>query len=432
MNISALHQLFESSKGIVTDSRKVKQGEIYLALKGERFDGNAFAAQALEMGASYVIVDDERYCLDNRCILVEDGLQCLQALANFHRNTFDIPILAITGSNGKTTTKELVAAVLSFSYRCHFTKGNYNNHIGVPLTLLSMPRDTEVAVIEMGANHQGEIAALCEIARPTHGVITNIGKAHLEGFGGEEGVKKGKSELYKFLAAADGVAFVNLDSKHLEEISRVCKYKVLYKEDDNYTDVVIHQIKKIKESDFVVAAFQSRNQEEIIVKSNLIGEYNFSNIMTAIVVGKYFRVLAEGIQSSITNYVPTNNRSQIKKIGTNNYLLDAYNANPTSMAAALKNFAALHTEKEKVVVLGEMKELGDYSEQEHLALLTLVKQLAFQKVILIGKVFDTIKGDHIHFESVELLNRWLENYPMDNAYVLVKGSRSNQLEKILN
>lgn len=430
MSIKEIYQLFKESKGVTTDSRLIEKGQIYISLKGVSFNGNKFAAQAINSGASYAIIDEEEYAqIDDRYILVENGLKTLQDLANYHREIVDIPIIAITGSNGKTTTKELIAAVLKSTYRCHATSGNFNNHIGVPLTLLKMPLDTEVAVIEMGANHIGEIADLCKIANPSHGIITNIGKAHLEGFGSLEGVKKGKSELYTHLSKKGSVAFVNLDVPFLEDLSRNCKYRILYKKDNQFDDPTIHQIEKMDNEYFVSVAFASRERKKISTQSQLIGDYNFNNIMSAIVIGRYFRVPAIEIKKSIETYIPSNNRSQIIEKGTNIYLLDAYNANPMSMRAALKNFNKIKIKKSKIAILGSMKELGKYSKAEHQKLLDLANTYHFDQIVLVGEEFEGLNHDKLHFNNVKALKIWLLDSKFEHSYFLIKGSRSNQLEE---
>ncbi len=436
MQIQDLYQLFLNATGITTDSRNIKDGAIFFALKGDRFDGNTFALQALEKGASYVVADDIKLKGQDRIILVEEVLKTLQELANFHRKQFKIPIVAITGSNGKTTTKELLSSILISHYRTHFTKGNFNNHIGVPLTLLDMPKDTEIAVIEMGANHIGEIAMLCEIVEPTHGVITNVGKAHLEGFGSFEGVKKAKSELYDFLAVNRGVAFVNLDEPFLEELAEEVKFKVGYNQsEDPNRNIPVLETKLKQINPTILIEFLSDHRDSIVqAKSHLFGQYNFNNIQTAVSIGRYFKVPSIKIKEAIENYIPNNNRSQLQKKDTNTFLLDAYNANPTSMRNALNNFRLMKAEN-KVVILGDMLELGAFSSEEHQSILNQAVSLSFDKVILVGKEFgatDTKRSEVFHFPDVEALKKWFFQSNISETLVLLKGSRGIGLEKLLS
>ena len=330
--LQQLYKIYLQHPNVITDSRKIETGCLFFALKGENFNGNKFAAQAIEKGAAYAIIDEADFQQGEQYILVEDVLTTLQKLARHHRQQFAIPVIAITGSNGKTTTKELISAVLSSHYQAHFTKGNFNNHIGVPLTLLAMPLDTEVAIIEMGANHKNEIGFLCKIARPTHGLITNIGSAHLEGFGSLEGVKQAKSELYGYLANHKGVAFINQDEPFLGELAEGIKWKIFYKKGEKpFSDRLPFEVQLIIDTPFVKAAFASHRGEYVRVDSQLIGAYNFNNIMTAVVLGTYFKVPGKKVKAAIEKYVSVNNRSQLLSIGTNTFILDAYNANPTSM-----------------------------------------------------------------------------------------------------
>ncbi|MEM1121336.1 MAG: UDP-N-acetylmuramoyl-tripeptide--D-alanyl-D-alanine ligase, partial [Bacteroidota bacterium] len=364
-------------------------------------------------------------------ILVKDVLQSLQQLAHHHRKQFDIPIIAITGSNGKTTTKELISAVLGSHYPTHFTKGNFNNHIGVPLTLLAMSADTEVAIIEMGANHVGEIAFLCEIAAPTHGLITNIGKAHLEGFGGIEGVKKGKGELYRYLEKHKGLAFVNKSEQYLTEIAGSVLYKVFYTEsllpDLN---VPIFETKLVAADPFVKIAYLSKKGVPQVIQSQLIGAYNFNNIMTAVTLGRYFKVPYEKIKAAIETYTPSNNRSQIVEKDTNKFLLDAYNANPTSMKSALESFAS-YAENKKVAILGDMLELGEFSEQAHRQIIELANQLGIE-VLTVGKEFSKTEQAHVrHFINTSSLKDWFWQQQFEDTFFLLKGSRGIGLEKLL-
>ncbi len=432
-SISHIYDLFLKHPKVRTDSRQIEPGCLFFALKGDRFNGNKFAAQAIEQGAAFAVIDEPEYQNGDGFILVEDVLQTLQLLANYHRRKFHIPIIAITGSNGKTTTKELISTVLSSHYKAHFTKGNFNNHIGVPLTLLAMPTDTEVGIIEMGANHQGEIEFLCKIAEPTHGLITNIGKAHLEGFGGIEGVKKGKSELFRYLTKHKGVAFVNQDEAYLMELSEEVKWKISYKEGKiPSSDSIPFQVEFISTTPFVKATFVSDQNEEVRIESHLIGSYNFNNIMTAVVLGTYFKVPGKKVKKAIEDYIPSNNRSQLLDIGSNTFILDAYNANPTSVKNALLYFSKMDSQN-KVTILGAMKELGGFSKTEHQEIVDLVFSFDFEKVILVGQEFQDIKTNNqaLYFADVDGLSKWFQEQNFENTYFLVKGSRSIGLEKVI-
>lgn len=430
-SIEQLYQLFRQHPNIVTDSRKVAPGCLFVALKGERFNGNQFAAKAIEEGAAYAIVDEP---VDSEnVILVDDVLATLQKLATHHRRQFKIPVLAITGSNGKTTTKELVSTVLASHYPTHFTKGNLNNHIGVPLSLLAMPDRTEIAIIEMGANHPGEIDFLCRIAEPTHGLITNVGKAHLEGFGSFEGVKQTKSELYRYLANHNGLVFINMDEPYLPELAENNRLKLFYKKSDLPNPATVpFEVKLVAEEHFVEVGFLDENGQMTTAKSQLIGRYNFNNIMTAVVIGKYFKVPASKIVTAIENYMPTNNRSQLKLIGSNAFILDAYNANPTSMKMAIESFSRTPA-KTKIAILGAMKELGEYSEEEHLAVAKLAAASGFQKIVLVGEEFreSSQATNALFFENTAQLKEWFRGAAFENAHFLVKGSRSIGLEAFL-
>ena len=432
--IDTLYEKFQQGAPLITDSRKVVPGCIFLALKGERFNGNTFVPEALEKGATYVVLDEQEFLLSENCFLVENTLKFLQDLAQHHRRQFSIPVIAITGSNGKTTTKELLASVMETTYSIHYTKGNFNNHIGVPLTLLAMPPKTEVAIIEMGANHQGEISALCKIAEPTHGVITNIGKAHLEGFGGLEGVKKGKSELYSYLGNNNGVAFINRNEEFLEELAFQVKHKIFYLESQN-PDVLVKdiEIKLIKTQPFLAAEFLSVSETKVSVNSALVGKYNFGNMMTAIALGKYFKVPEVDIKKAIETYIPKNNRSELRQIGTNTFILDAYNANPTSTSAALENFSKIKAAN-KIVVLGDMLELGDYAREAHREIIDYLNEINTQATYLVGSNYQTAirSSDKVNsYLDVEELKNNLKFNKFENSVILLKGSRKIGLEKIL-
>lgn len=430
-----LLQHFLANGSVCTDTRKLVAGDVFFALKGDQFDGNAFAADALAAGAACAVVSDATLVKDDRYLLVEDTLAALQALARAYRQSFNIPILAITGSNGKTTTKELIAGVLAQAHKTHFTQGNFNNHIGVPLTLLAMPSDTEIAVIEMGANHQGEIAALCRIALPTHGLITNVGKAHLEGFGGIEGVKIGKGELYRHLAAHNGVAFVNMEEANLMDMAAhagVVK-KIPYKISDYPQPTLPYYEVQVREiSPTITVAFLGDNGLLNVAQSHLSGQHNLQNIMTAIAIGKYFKVPTKGIVAAIEQYIPTNNRSQwLHKDGIA-YYMDAYNANPSSMRASVAAFAALPGNR-KIAILGDMLELGDDAAREHLAIAQFAQSLAFEQVYLVGQHFEAAARalQLPHFESAAQLLTGTDKSQWKDAQVLVKGSRGIRLEAVI-
>ncbi|HVD99013.1 MAG TPA: UDP-N-acetylmuramoyl-tripeptide--D-alanyl-D-alanine ligase [Cytophagaceae bacterium] len=423
MEIKDLYTKFLSSKGVSTDTRQISEGVLFFALKGANYNGNEFAEKALEMGASYVVIDEERYKVNEKCILVDDVLSTLQQLANYHRKQFNIPFIAVTGSNGKTTTKELIYAVLSTSYKTQATKGNLNNHIGIPLTLLAIPQGTEIAVIEMGANHQKEIESYCQYVEPTHAMITNIGKAHLEGFGGVEGVKKGKGELYDYIRAHDGVAFVNSSDPTLMSIANF-KSPVLYPGKNDFYHCML-----LSATPFV----SLRTEEGETVETKLTGTYNYDNISAALCIGKYFKVPAAKANKAVAEYTPQNNRSQFVQKGSNQILLDAYNANPSSMKAAIENFNRLQMEN-KVIILGDMFELGDESEVEHDALGKLLAGCSFDKVILCGKNM-RYAAEHLehaeYFEAKPDLVEYLQEHKIENASVFIKGSRGMGLESVL-
>ncbi len=424
MNTEALYDLFKASSGISTDTRKIEPGSIFFALRGEKFNANEFAAQALSLGAAWAVMDDEQYAGHENAILVDDVLLCLQQLAAFHRSTLQVPVIGLTGSNGKTTNKELLSAVLAKKFRVHATKGNLNNHIGVPVTLLSMPGDTEIAVIEMGANHQREIAMLCDICQPTHGFITNVGKAHLEGFGGEEGVKKGKGELYDYLARHGGVVFVHdKNSLLLDMISSRSFDKVVYYGSGEDTVSLIH--------DTPVISFSGGSKTYF---THLSGHYNFENMQTAYAIGVFFGVEQEAACAALASYNPDNNRSQVLEQGSNSLYLDAYNANPSSMAASLQNFMNLKTTKKKAVILGDMYELGEYTRQEHEAVGRLVADGNFDLVVLFGEHMAyalPYLPKAYYFTDKFSLHNWLTDKKIDNFCILIKGSRGVGLESVV-
>jgi len=433
-SIEDIYALFQKHPHAVTDSREIVPGCLFFALKGENFDGNAFAMQALENGAAFAVANDPAvHHLDERIIFVDNALSTMQRLATCHRQQFDIPVLAITGTNGKTTTKDLVSAVLSSHFQTHYTKGNFNNHIGVPLTLLGMPPVTEISVVEMGANHPGEIDLLCQIARPTHGLITNVGKAHLEGFGSFDGVKKAKAELYRYLATQGGTAFVNTDEPCLTELAATNTKKLFYhRSEAPAMGHIPTEVKLVTTHPFLEVAFLSPAGKLINVRTKLAGDYNFNNLMTAIAVGKYFKVPAQKIKTALENYRPANNRSQLLTTGTNTFLLDAYNANPASMRLALSSFASM-TSAHKIAILGAMRELGAFSEEEHETLTQFAVSLAFDQVIFVGKEFEAAakKRSLLYFKTTAALREWFDKKQFAGKFFLIKGSRSIGLEKLL-
>ena len=422
MDLAFLYESFLESRSVTTDTRKVKTGDLFFALKGPNFNGNTFAEKALEMGASFVIVDEAEVVKDDRYILVDDVLTTLQELANLHRRTLGMPILAITGSNGKTTTKELVNAVMSKKYKTYATVGNLNNHIGIPLTLLAMDESIEFGIVEMGANHQKEIASYCTIVEPNYGLINNVGKAHLEGFGGFEGVKKGKGELYQYLFKTNSIAFIHSKNEDLMGMS-LFESPILYGRNSDF-----YNAKFLKSDPFV--AFIAGNEE--LVETKLIGDYNFDNILAALCIGKYFGVPSIAANKAIEEYDPTNNRSQIVKTEKNELILDSYNANPTSMRAAIENFASLQKEN-KVLVLGDMYELGEESEQEHAMIGALLNLLSDTKIILIGKHMKAAFNECTsaqYFETKEAAVEYLKENSILSSIILLKGSRGMGLETL--
>lgn len=435
VDLDALYAYYKNYPSICTDSRQVTKGCLFFALKGERFDGNKFARQVMADGAAYCVVDDPSLEGQPGMLVVKDVLMSLQELATMHRRKFQIPIIAIGGSNGKTTTKELVSAVLSSQYPCHFTRGNLNNHIGVPLTLLAMPSNTEVAVIEVGANHIGEIEELCKIAEPTHGLLTNIGKEHLEGFGSLEGVKKAEGELYRYLNRSGGCVFVNGTEKYLGSMSRVNRRKVTYKATENIHESVDNLIiiRPKQYTPVVEVSFLDEKQQEISVKSHLYGRHNFHNIASAIALGIYFKVPGAKIKEAIEGYVPTNNRSQVIINGSNTILLDAYNANPSSMEVALRSLVEMNS-LNKIAILGDMLELGEHSEQEHMKLIQKALKLPINIIVLVGPIFGSINIQDsriLYFKNASETREWLHAQEIDNSVLLIKGSRGIQLEKVL-
>lgn len=416
-----LYARYRSCTGVSTDTRQIQAGSLFFALKGPRFNANTLAAEALAKGARYAVVDEPAYATDERFLLVEDGLRALQELARYHRRTLAIPVVGLTGSNGKTTTKELLQAVLSRRYRAAATRGNLNNHIGVPLTLLALDATVEVAIIEMGANRQGDIRELVTICEPTHGLITNIGKAHLEGFGGLAGVRRGKGELFDFLTETGGVLFYNGLDDTLSAMVAERNPAYTFRYADNAV--------LLAETPFV--RYRAAGGEAI--ETHLPGAYNFANIRAALALGRYFGVPDAAAHAAIAAYVPENNRSQLVQRGTNTVLLDAYNANPSSMAAALRNFDQLPAGR-KMVILGDMFELGEDGPAEHEALGKLIESCHFDLVLLAGPLLQHALV-HVpkayYFPDKFGLHVWLRDHPQQDTHVLVKGSRGMGLESVV-
>lgn len=425
IKIEQLYQYFLDCNSVVIDTRKVENNNMFIAIKGDRFDGNTFAKEALSLGATYVVIDNNDYYIDERTILVEDGLKTLQQLASFHRNHLNCPIIALTGSNGKTTSKELINIVLAKKFRVKATVGNLNNHIGVPLTLLSFNTDTEIGIVEMGANHQKEIEFLCQIAKPDYGYITNFGKAHLEGFGGADGVILGKSEMFNYLIDNDKSVFINLDDPI--QVEKTAKLKqISFSQYNNDASVLITNCSAdpLVKIDF----------DGLTIKSNLIGLYNVTNISVAAAIGKYFEVPTFQIKDAIESYIPENNRSQLISKNSNKIILDAYNANPSSMMVALLNFMQLK-DHNKVLILGDMFELGTESSKEHKIIVDYIFEQLDIVCFLVGVSFykSSKVSDHIQFfKTFEELATLLDCTIIKNSTILIKGSRGIALERVLN
>lgn len=424
MDLEKLYAAYRKNPSVQTDTRKLKPGDLFFALKGPSFNGNAFAARALEMGAALAVIDEEGYAVEGKTLLVPDVLTALQELARHHRRQLAIPFLAITGSNGKTTTKELIHAVLSATFRTSTTEGNLNNHIGVPLTLLRVPSDAQMAVIEMGANHQKEIESYCRVALPTHGLITNIGKAHLEGFGGEEGVRKGKGELFDFLRAHGGTAFVNTDDPKILSVSEGIREIIPYGSKDGKVTG-----RAGGEGQFLTVHFDRGFAGSI--RTQLVGDYNLPNVLAAVTVGLHFGVAPDLIRRAIESYTPTNSRSQLVERGTNRIILDAYNANPSSMKAAIQNFARLPGNN-KILALGAMAELGPGSLDEHRGIIEEIAKHPWKEVLLVGGDFMRAGHSYRSFETPTQAGEWLKGQGLTQASFLIKGSRSMQMEKVLD
>lgn len=425
MELEDIYAIYLKHPSIQTDTRKLKSGDIYVALKGERFNGNAFALDALNRGAAYAIVDEDLGSEDSRLIRVDDALTALQSLAAHHRKQFKVPFIAITGSNGKTTTKELVHAVLSKKYKTYTTEGNLNNHIGIPLTILKIRPDAEMAIVEMGANHQQEIAGYCRYTNPTHGLITNCGKAHLEGFGGIEGVRKGKGELFDSIRATGGTVFYFKDFDYLESMSHGANERIAYSSE---TPSACRG-----EAIGSGAFLRVRMLDEVRpyeIQTQLIGYYNLPNVLAAICIGRYFGVEEDAISDALSTYEPSNSRSQFLQRASNRIILDAYNANPSSMKLAVENFARMEGGN-KWLALGAMMEMGEESAHEHQQLVELIGRYHWENVILVGQDFHPFSGTNHWFPDVETASAWYREQNPQGIQLLLKGSRSMKMEKLL-
>jgi len=425
-SIVYLYDIFKANPSVQTDTRKLQKGDLYFALKGPNFNGNLFAIAALEAGAAFAIVDElipnsEKW--DTKILQVQDSLICLQALAKFHRQQLNIPFIAITGSNGKTTTKELVSTVLASHLITYTTQGNLNNHIGVPLTLLSIKTDAQIAVIEMGANHLHEIEQYCSYTLPTHGLITNCGKAHLEGFGSEAGVKKAKGELFDFLRAHNGTVFIMSDYDYLNEMSKGIPEVI------SYGSASGNLQGSAEDQNGMLSVVFSKGYEGPI-HTQLVGAYNLPNVLAAVAIGQYFKVPDQKIKAAIESYTPTNSRSQLLQWNGNTVILDAYNANPSSMKLAVENFAKINSDK-KIMCLGGMKELGTESLQEHQALVAYMEQFNWKQVVLVGGDFKNCQHNYLYFENAIEAKLWLQSQAYKQHHILIKGSRGIQMEQLI-
>lgn len=426
--IEQLYKVYLKHRVICTDTRIISAGCLFFALKGENFDANTFAPEALTQGASFVIIDNKDFAKNEQCIVVEDVLTALQDLAKHHRAQLNIPVIGLTGSNGKTTTKELIKAVLAEKYQVFATNGNLNNHIGVPLSILSIRSEVEIAVIEMGANHQKEIEFLCEIAQPTHGLITNIGMAHLDGFGGFEGVKKGKAELFAFLKAHDGITFIYRNNPYLNEMSQVANLsKIVYYGTEKENTIS----GKLKHSDPLIEIEWTLHETNYEAKANLTGTYNFENILAAICIGHFFELTTSQINRGLANYYPKNNRSQLTKTENNTVIFDFYNANPSSMAAALNNLKVLNA-TQKIAIIGDMFELGAEASEQHETIVQLANANALD-TIFIGNDFYAFKEKYPggFYKSPSEAAKFLTENQIKDHLILLKGSRGMALEQLI-
>lgn len=430
MTTEQLYQRYKESGSVSTDTRNIAPNSIFFALKGERFNANAFAAEALENGAKWAVIDEEAYVADERYILVEDVLSTLQALAHYHRRQLDIPVIGVTGTNGKTTTKELLYAVLSQRFKTYATQGNLNNHIGVPLTLLSIDDSIEMAVVEMGANHQQEIAFLCGIAAPTHGLITNVGKAHLEGFGSFEGVKKAKGELYDFLKVHEGVLFLQGDNAHLREMEKQRGISKTIRYGFSPTNDIIGRLEQA--NPFLSVAWKTQAASRYhTIRTRLTGSYNTENILAAVAAGHFFGIDDSQINEGIAAYTPTNNRSQITKTAHNTVIADYYNANVSSMEAALANIEVIEA-THKVVILGDMFELGDEASKEHRYVIDKALAIGAERTIFVGEAFYAHQHPKAEFyKTTQEAKDALAQRPTADSTVLLKASRGMAFEKLM-
>ena len=424
MSIKELYSLYKKHPIICTDTRNIQPSCIFFCLKGDFFNGNTFAYEAIKQGSAYVILDEKEYIFNDQCILVDNVLQILQDLALYHRKQLHIPFIGITGTNGKTTTKELINSVLSEKYKVLATYGNLNNHIGVPLTILSINNNVDIAVIEMGANHAHEIEDLCKIALPNYGIITNIGKAHLEGFGSIETIIETKTALYRTVQQANGSIFVNCDDTLL--IKYTGKDKVItYGKQDS-----AHYVGQLVSDPLICKVLLPKTQT--LISTQLIGAYNFYNILAAIAVGETFKISLTQIQHALANYTPSNSRSQLLRKGTNTFIMDAYNANPASMELAIRNFANIKHDN-KILILGDMKELGNESIEEHKQIMHIIETYAFNQVYLIGEEFSSIPSPVFQtFDTFEKAAKQIQNQNIQNSIILIKGSRAMKMERFLD
>jgi UDP-N-acetylmuramoyl-tripeptide--D-alanyl-D-alanine ligase len=425
MNIVDIHSQFLETTGPCTDTRNILPDSMFFALKGGNFNGNEFALKAIEDGCKYSIVDEQKYAIDDRFILVENVLKALQELANYHRKQFNIPIIGITGSNGKTTTKELIGAILETSYTTLYTKGNLNNHIGVPLTLLELNESHEVAIIEMGANKPGDIKELAEIAEPNYGLITNVGTAHIEGFGSLEGIISTKKELYDFILKVEGKIFINQEDKLLNDIAPKPVLHITYGEQEQ--SYIYGELTKL--TPFVNLQWRTSNYVSPIIETKLVGKYNFTNFLAAIAVGLYLNVDKNEINKALTEYKPSNNRSQVTVTKNNTIIVDCYNANPSSMFSALESFKEIENGN-KIAILGDMLELGNISQQEHQKTVDYLEEHALT-AYLVGPEFKKTNTNNAIFSTTEELISYLNSHSISDSLILLKGSRGIQLEQVL-
>ena len=423
MSIIDLYDLFIHNPQITTDSRNCPKGSIFFALKGDKFDGNQYAGKALASGCVYAVIDNPDYYIGERTILVDNVLKTLQQLAHHHRKVLGLPIIGITGTNGKTTTKELLAAVLSTKFNLLYTEGNFNNHIGVPLTLLRLTHDHEMAVIEMGASHPGDIKELVDIVHPNYGIITNVGRAHLEGFGSFEGVIRTKGELYDYIRRSKGKIFIKKENEYLQSIAKGIEQITYGNGDDAFASGQV-----VSCDPFLV--FNWKQQGKLhTVETHMIGSYNLDNVLAAVAVGRFFKIPAERISRAIAAYEPTNNRSQFKKTENNELIIDAYNANPSSMKVALDNFITMPVQP-KAIILGDMRELGPTSDELHAEVVEQIKKGQFDKVFLCGEHFSKVGKEFYPFATTEAMTEELRRQPLKGYHILIKGSHSMGLEKL--